>query len=55
MSSFGRLAIGWQALNDDDNLIRREATEAIGKIGLQQRAMPELMDAVALSSHNSLW
>ncbi|MEA3303577.1 MAG: HEAT repeat domain-containing protein [Pseudomonadota bacterium] len=42
------LAIGTliQALNDDDDLIRREAAESIGVIALRSRQIPELMDAV---------
>ncbi len=35
-----------QALNDDDDQIRREAAEAIGVIARRRRRMPELMDAV---------
>ncbi|MBG7600954.1 MAG: HEAT repeat domain-containing protein [Gammaproteobacteria bacterium] len=34
------------ALNDDDDLIRREAAEAIGVIARRSRQIPELMDAV---------
>ena len=35
-----------QALNDDDELIRREAAESIGVIARRSRQIPELMDAV---------
>ncbi len=35
-----------QALNDDDSLILREATAAIGKVGLKQQALPQLMNAI---------
>ena len=34
------------ALNDDDDLIRREAAEAIGVIARRSRQIPKLMDAV---------
>ncbi|MEN8168264.1 MAG: HEAT repeat domain-containing protein, partial [Pseudomonadota bacterium] len=35
-----------QALGDEDELVRREAAEAIGAIGLRNRHIPKLMDAV---------
>ena len=35
-----------QALNDDDDLIRREAAESIGVIARRGQQIPELMDAV---------
>lgn len=34
------------ALNDDDSLLRREATEAIGEIGLKRKHIPQLMDTI---------
>ncbi len=35
-----------QALSDEDELVRREAAEAIGAIGLRNRHLPKLTDAV---------
>ncbi|MCU7905377.1 MAG: HEAT repeat domain-containing protein [Candidatus Thiodiazotropha sp. (ex Epidulcina cf. delphinae)] len=37
-----------QALNDEDDLIRREAAEAIGEIAQRNRGNPKLMDAVGM-------
>ena len=34
------------ALNDDDSLLRREATEAIGEISLKRRDIPQLLDTI---------
>jgi HEAT repeat protein len=35
-----------QALSDEDDLLRREAAEAIGEMGLRNRHIPKLTDAV---------
>ena len=37
-----------QALSDDDELLRREAADAIGEIAARDRAIPELQDAMGI-------